>query len=80
LAAAPDLSGLDDVEAHPDLISIDAAVQAVIGSGYSTRTLTSPPPVKTEPPAKSLTSRELVGLLARRIRRRLRRAMRSSRR
>jgi hypothetical protein len=80
LAAAPDLSGLDDVEAHPDLISIDAAVQAVIGSGHSTRTLTSPPPVKTEPPAKSLTSRELVGLLARRVRRRLRRAMRSSRR
>jgi hypothetical protein len=76
LAAPPAQSGRDLAEANPDLISIDAAVQAVIGSAYSARTPPSPAPVKTAPPANALTSRELASLLSRRVRRRLRRTLR----
>jgi hypothetical protein len=75
LAASPSETTPEVAETDPELVPIAAAVQAVIGSGYSTRTRTPPPRVKTAPATKTLTSPELISLLTRRIKRRLRRAL-----
>jgi hypothetical protein len=84
LAAAPDLSGPDVIAANPELVPIDAAVEAVIGSGFSTRERRkpNPPPVAAPagPPASQLSAAELSSLLARRIRKRARRSWRRARR
>jgi hypothetical protein len=72
-------SGVDAADADPTLVPIEAAVEAVLGSGFSTRTSTEPAP----PPgaraaaahrAGELPTGELAKLLAERIQRRLRRA------
>ena len=66
---------------HPEvqLVPIDAAVQAVVGSGYSNRVPAAAPakpsprakPVGNARPARDLTTAELVRLVGRRLRNRL---------
>jgi hypothetical protein len=86
LAAIPTVTGPDVEDTDPELVPIDAAVQAVLGSGYSTRDQVArprpappappPPPVGSARPATALTSRELASLLASRVGPRLRRTLR----
>jgi hypothetical protein len=85
LAEPPSLSGPEAVDGHPELVPIDAAVEAVLGSGFSTRTKPESPP---KPPpagvpaaaAGQLSTAELSTMLAGRLRDRARRSWRRARR
>ncbi len=89
-AAPPARTGPDDTDTDLELVPIDAAVQAVLGSSFSTRTQrpAKPTPKPTPPaattratrPASELPARDLAAALTRRIRDRVRRSWRRTRR
>jgi hypothetical protein len=75
LATLAPASGPEVIEATPTSVPMQVAVEAVLGSAFSARKDSRPPPPPPPwPKPRELSAAELVGLLRRRARQRLRRA------